>query len=97
MTHNEMIAVIAAHRDGKKIEYRNGRDNGNRWMVIESVPLWNFGDGEYRIKPEPRECWVKFDSRGSVLHAHKDGHDEGPNSECGGGECGYVLMREVMP
>lgn len=66
MTHDEMIEVIAAHRDGKKIQakYQKGQ-----WIDITLPPLWNFEHNEYRIKPEPLtldQCWHKaMDSKSS--------------------------------
>lgn len=57
MTHDEMIAVIAAHRDGKKIQFRRRRVRGSTWSkVIE--PVWNFDENDYRTEPEPIEVWV---------------------------------------
>ncbi len=55
MTHDEIIAVVTAHRDGKKIEHRN-RDS-TEWLPTES-PAWNFRFYDYRIKSEPREFWI---------------------------------------
>lgn len=54
MTHDEMIEVIAAHRDGKQIECL--QISGD-WRVTHS-PLFNFSDYTYRIKPAPIEGWV---------------------------------------
>lgn len=62
MTHDEMIALIEAHRDGKTIEFRDPRfDNFKDWQLCR-MPTWNFQRNEYRIKPEPltlEECWDK--------------------------------------
>lgn len=54
MTHDEMIAVIQAHRDGKAIEYTYGKHG---WMSA-TTPSWDFSAYTYRVKPEPREWWV---------------------------------------
>lgn len=54
MTHDEMIAVIQAHKDGKSILFRVIDSNGN-WM--ESNPSFDFSNYEYRIKPEPPKEW----------------------------------------
>ena len=53
MTHDEMIAVIQAHKDGKTIQARN-RDIGV-WDDVD--PIWRFDSCDYRVKPEPRE-WI---------------------------------------
>ena len=47
-THDEMIAVITAHKEGKKIECRyKGCD---KWFCSPS-PIWDFSEREYRIDP----------------------------------------------
>lgn len=50
MTHDEMIAVILAHKEGKKIECMT-TDGGN-WM--DAGPDWNFQACIYRVKPDPK-------------------------------------------
>lgn len=60
MTHDEMIAVIQAAKEGKEIEYKN---LGNcPWGRIENNPgRFDFIRFEYRVKPEPvklKEIWV---------------------------------------
>lgn len=58
MTHDEMIAVIAAHRDGKVIELCERHSNtGTGWQLCKK-PIWDFFHYDYRIKPEPRVIWV---------------------------------------
>lgn len=53
MTHDEMIAVIQAHKAGKQIQidYAN-KPSGWNDMVL--APEWNFRDMKYRAKPEPK-------------------------------------------
>jgi hypothetical protein len=50
MTHDEMIAVIAHHRDGGKVEVAHKR--GSYWESTIS-PCWDFQSFDYRPKPEP--------------------------------------------
>jgi len=57
MTHDEMIAVIQAHKDGKKIELRSLRFP-NSWVAWHGQTGFNFGNAEFRIAREPRKCWV---------------------------------------
>lgn len=51
MTHDEMIAVLAAHRDGKAVQVAN-RGFGN-WKNFQGgkSPSWKFHSFDYRIKP----------------------------------------------
>jgi len=60
MTYNEMIAVIAAHRDGKKLECRHAGAESSQWVRVGGIPCWNFTLYDYRIAVEPRRCWVRW-------------------------------------
>jgi len=51
MTHDEMIAVIQAHKEGKAIQVF---DNYKGMWVDISCPYWNFSACKYRVKPEAR-------------------------------------------
>jgi hypothetical protein len=57
MTHDEMIEVIQAHKDGKVIQFRGVVDRGD-WLSKGTPPLWNFDAVDYRIKPMPKEYWL---------------------------------------
>ena len=50
MTYDEMIAVITAYKDGKKIQFKHKRHID--WKYIAD-PNFNFNDFEYRVMPEP--------------------------------------------
>lgn len=66
MNHDSMIAVIAAHRDGKPIQWQLKQNIGgayDKWHDCDPVDeSWNFVVVEYRIKPmsnpRPREFWL---------------------------------------
>jgi hypothetical protein len=64
MTHEEMIQVIMAHRDGKEIQMKS-KGLGSKWFECPG-PMWNFGYVDYRVKPEPRRGFCpdafRFDS-----------------------------------
>ena len=49
MTPTEMIEVIKAYEEGNEIEM--GDRNKNDWELIK-VPLWNFAEFDYRVKPK---------------------------------------------
>lgn len=53
-TIDEMIAVMQAFKEGKKIEIRReGDDEGDDWVDI-CCPKWNWHGYDYRVKPEPK-------------------------------------------
>lgn len=74
MTHDEMIAVIQAHKDGKDIEYWS--ELLGVWERIEN-PSWEFNKTQYRVKPPPIEAWglVSGGALSSIFY-HKDVAEE---------------------
>lgn len=79
MTIDEIIAVLQAYKEGKKIEVKCKIDG--TW--IESpVHLWNFVDNDYRVKPEPH--YRPFESAEEVMEAIKEHGDwlHGTNTDC---------------
>lgn len=59
MTHDEMIALIEAHRDGKTIQYRLSPKEEWRDRYRKSLDF-DFSAVDYRIKPvllTLDECW----------------------------------------
>jgi hypothetical protein len=98
MDHNAMIAVIAAHRDGKEIEGRL-RD-GDDGFGPASNPSWDFNTYEYRIKPEPpkpREWWLYLCPRHPSFYSFGGRtREQAERLKCG--ECDEVIhVREVLP
>lgn len=81
MTHDEMIAVIAAHRDGKVIQYIE-KGTSDTWAdCINNSPVWDFYHYNYRIEPEPRVVWFNeypghfggiYSSREAALQSARD-------------------------
>lgn len=51
MTTKEMITVMQAYDDGKKIE--RCHNNEHIWRQVEH-PTWDWSDFSYRVKPEPK-------------------------------------------
>ena len=65
MTNDEMIAVIKAESEGKKIQYSN--DSGEYWCPKNSQ--WDFYNLLYRVKPvDPIRTMLD-------VYAYKDGFD----------------------
>jgi hypothetical protein len=55
MTHDEMIAVIQAAKDGKVIQYSHRSRATPRWeKCAGSSPIWDFSNYDYRVKPAPK-------------------------------------------
>ena len=50
MTHDEMIAVIQAHKEGKQIQISSKNKNE---FCEDFAPNFDFCGYDYRIKPEP--------------------------------------------
>ena len=61
MTHDEMIAVIAHHRDGGKVQCNNKALTGN-WIDECHIASegFDFASFVYRIKPEPLVLWAEI-------------------------------------
>lgn len=86
MTHEEMIAVIQAHKEGKQIQCRTVIKLGEEairkeWTDLEHDKVaWNFGCCDYRVKPEPKyrpfkdadECFNALQKHDMVVR-HIDG------------------------
>ena len=65
MTHDEMIAVIQADKEGKKLEFRRKKaGNLESWDTVQS-PVWDFNAYDYRVKKEPMVLWVNIYLDGS--------------------------------
>lgn len=58
MTTQEMIAVLSAFEQGKKIEGTCKSFPENGWKIIDE-PSWNFKEFDYRIAEEPE--YVPYD------------------------------------
>jgi hypothetical protein len=74
MSIDEMVAVLQAFKDGKKIQVRAaGRPDSVWWTLKHTDPSWNFVANEYRVLPEPRTVWVnEYAGRlGSSAHETK--------------------------
>lgn len=70
MNIDEMIAVLQAYKEGKAIEFR--LRNSLVWCKC-NLPVWDWLDYEYRVKPEPR--YRPFESAEEVMEAIKEHGD----------------------
>jgi len=91
VTHDEMIAVIAAHRDGAKIECREVF--GDDGWGPSSTPMWNFAERVYRVatikwrdamiddlKRAPVKCRVRAANDKEWIESRLIGHSLGSNT-----------------
>lgn len=78
MTHDEMIAVIQAHKEGNRIEYCEvgyGMLTIPTDWVPANTPIWDFRHYAYRVAPEPKlRPWKPEEVPVGALVALK--HDE---------------------
>ena len=65
-TPEEIIEVVTAFKEGKRIEAIILKRE-DFWSLCGSKPLWDFLSCRYRVSPEPRKCWVKWESDDRVL------------------------------
>ena len=93
MTHDEMIAVIQAHKDGKVVECYD--PYARKWVGwgLGGTPVFNFSTTEYRIKQQPREWVLEVHSSQDVVCAWEYPLVE--NAEPSHG-CKFVRVREVL-
>lgn len=54
-TTAEKIAIMQAFEDGEEVQRYS--KHYKEW-VLEILPLWNWCQSDYRIKPQPKVIWV---------------------------------------
>jgi hypothetical protein len=106
MTDDQILEVVAAHKEGKKIEFRYccaDQDGWSRWEEVLSTHMgFDFRRNEYRVAPElpkprewimhlPREGSLSGEIRVSLFPSDQTGHDfSSPFQQ----EC--IRVREVI-
>jgi len=58
MTHDEMIAVIQAHKDGKQIEFRKSVSK-EPWRNLNGL-MFDFALFTYRVKPNQKRILYQY-------------------------------------
>lgn len=98
MTTEEMIEIMKAFQEGKRIEIKDKRSENDEWTDI-TFPNWNWVEYYYRIKPEPKEpTYRPYNSIEEMLEDVKKRHVNIQNPVFGGiwlKEKGKI-MYEVM-
>lgn len=78
MTHDEMIEVIQAHKEGKAIERDDLLCVGTEWERMPRDGKFNFATFRYRVKPEPFECWAIV-GKGDVVRSYHSKYEYLPS------------------
>jgi len=63
-TTTEMIRVMQAYEDSKRIEFRPSQENAcgaNEWGVLDYEPRWNWHLYDYRVAPESKKVGEPFE------------------------------------
>ncbi len=55
----EAIKVMQAYVDGAEIQWQGGITKKWRDFEDDDFPKWTWSHEAYRIKPKPREFWIK--------------------------------------
>ncbi len=58
MTHDEMIEIIQAHKDGKQIEFRKSVSKDS-WTTLTSA-AFDFVPFTYRVKPNQKKTLYQY-------------------------------------
>jgi hypothetical protein len=57
MTDQEIIEIVTAHINGKTIQCRYQK---GPWADVLGTLAWNFGEFDYRIKPQPLTMFINI-------------------------------------
>ena len=75
MTDDEIITVVKAHKEGKRVQfkYKPTEDSDYEWFDVDHTQIWFFDKYEYRVAPEPRKPreWVCFVDKNGVLREYE--------------------------
>jgi hypothetical protein len=95
MTPDEMIDVIQGYKDGKEIEYRP--ETVEDWYDCGGRPNWDFYASEYRIKPEPREWYMRIYNNNVISPSLYDTQKQAINAfSAAGHNFSVIKVREVL-
>ncbi len=102
MTDDEIIAVVQARKDGKRIqsraseEYYGRKFNEEEWGDSDPA-AWDFYHQDYRVAPEPRkprEWWLIVDNEAFVIGCESP--SETMSRYLKKDQSGLVHVREVI-
>jgi len=86
------IAVMQAYVDGEEIEVASGSQGipTGTLQPLSADPCWDWLNGIYIIKPEPRERWAIYDMSGNYFNSYPS-----KASAVEGSPTGYTIIRLV--
>jgi len=75
MSDDEIIAVVTAHKEGKKIQVRSKLPGHHDWNDCANDPGWAFDNLDYRVAPEPQAiyCEASVSQKRAEKAADEDG------------------------
>lgn len=71
MTHDEIIEVVKADKEGKPIQFRRLYQKNGKWRDVLQ-PGWDFLSYEFRVKPELIEVWVVVSYNNKAIGSFTD-------------------------
>ena len=89
----ELLPIIQAFAEGKKVQHRSRDLSMSAWIGIDDNAPFDYSEEEleWRIKPEPFECWLEVDSEGYATGKNFMGVEPTIVTQ----DCTYIHMREV--
>src|SRR5438552_4133220 len=101
MTIDEIISVLQEAKRGAPIQCRP-KTRAVEWydMTWEIGDEWQFGENEYRVKPEPREWWANiYGSENPTGYLHKT-KEKADHADCcqsfAGTRTECIKVREIL-
>lgn len=86
--------VMRRAAEGEPLQYRYVGDTSG-WGDCTTLPIWDWNRVEYRIKPTPREFWIRPEIlpvdalTGAFVIIHEDADDRFRKP-------GFIKVREVL-
>lgn len=100
MSIDEMITVLEAAKEGKRIQYWHDSPEPPSFGRWEDIGLcytaYDFYRRQYRVAPKPREIWADPISKNTTHYAYNSKAEFIAACSDGRYECNPCLFREVM-
>lgn len=93
----ELLPILEAIAAGKTIQHnaKSNKGSPDGWIDISEDAIFPLVDMDYRVKPEPREFWLRInDNQQIVGYGWIEGND--PLPIAGGIKKETIRVREVL-